>query len=136
MSLFPRTLFAVRPNQNQLEIRVKNRYFEATESTVPVMQLLIDGIDLFSGVAPNGFIGFDPDELLGPDDPLIPAEPARRVAVYRCSCGEPGCGVVAPVISGSDTQVWWRDFQDSPVGSIAPCQRTKQKTVDRYLFPN
>ena len=102
----------MEPNQSQLEIRVENRYFEATEITVPVAQILIDGIDLFSGVAPNGFVGFDPDKLLGPDDPLLPTEPARRVAVYRCSCGEPGCGVVAPVISGSDTEVRWTDFRD------------------------
>ncbi len=102
----------MRSRQNRIEIRVENRYFEVTEVTVPVATLLIDGIDLFSDLAPNGFVGFDPDELLGPDEPLVPAEPARRVAVYRCSCGEPGCGVVAPVISGGDAEVRWTDFQD------------------------
>lgn len=100
------------PEQNRLEIRVENQYFEATEITVPIAKVLIDGKDVFAGLGPNGFVGFDPDDLLSPDQPLLPVDSARRVAVYRCSCGEPGCGVVAPVISGTDAEVRWRDFQD------------------------
>jgi hypothetical protein len=95
-----------------LEVRVENRYFEGSEITVPVATILIDGKDLFSSAAPNGFVGFDPDELLGPDQPLLPVEQARRVAVYRCSCGEPGCGVVSPLILGTEAEVRWTDFQD------------------------
>jgi hypothetical protein len=102
----------VSSQRNRLEVRVENRYFEGTEITVPVATILIDGEDLFSRSTPNGFVGFDPDELLSPDQPLLPVEHARRVAVYRCSCGEPGCGVVAPVISGTDTEIRWTDFQD------------------------
>jgi hypothetical protein len=116
----------VSSQRNSLEFRVENRYFKATEITVPVATLLVDGEDLFSRSTRNGFVGFDPDELLGPDQPLLPVERARRVAVYRCSCGEPGCGVVAPVISGNDTEVRWNDFQDftgwfdSPVSDDKP----------------
>jgi hypothetical protein len=32
--------------------------------------------------------------------------------VYRCSCGEPGCGVVAPIISEASGRVRWSDFRD------------------------
>jgi hypothetical protein len=102
----------VSSQRNRLEVRVENRYFEGTEITVPVATLLVDGEDLFSRSTPTGFVGFDPDQLLGTDQPLLPVEQARRVAVYRCSCSEPGCGVVAPVISRTDTEVRWTDFQD------------------------
>jgi hypothetical protein len=102
----------VSSQHNRLEIRVESHHFEATEITVPVTTILIDGEDLFSHSHSNGFVGFDPDKILGPDQPLLPVEPARRVAVYQCSCGEPGCGVVAPVISGSATEIRWTDFQD------------------------
>jgi hypothetical protein len=63
----------------------------------PVVRVLVDGRDPFAAVAP-GWRGFDPAEILGPDSPLLPADQGRRVAVYCCSCGEPGCGVIAPVI--------------------------------------
>jgi hypothetical protein len=102
----------VSSRRSILEVRVEDRYFEGTEITVPVATILIDGMDLFSRPSPNGFVGFDPDELLGPDQPLLPVEHARRVAVYRCSCGEPGCGVVAPLISGTEAEVRWTDFQN------------------------
>jgi hypothetical protein len=102
----------VSSQQNRLEIRVQSHHFDASEITVPVTTILIDGEDLFSHSHSNGFVGFDPDKILGPDQPLLPVAPARRVAVYQCSCGEPGCGVVAPVISGTDTEIRWTDFRD------------------------
>ena len=63
----------------------------------PVVRVLVDGQDPFAAVAP-GWRGFDPAKMLGPRSPLLPADQGRRVAVYCCSCGEPGCGVIAPVI--------------------------------------
>jgi hypothetical protein len=102
----------VSSQQNRLEIRVQTHHFEATGIMVPVATILIDGEDLFYRSHSNGFVGFDPDEILGPDQPLLPVEPARRVAVYQCSCGEPGCGVVAPIISGTDAEIRWSDFRD------------------------
>ncbi|HZR53119.1 MAG TPA: hypothetical protein VFB06_26845 [Streptosporangiaceae bacterium] len=46
--------------------------------------------------------------------PLLPDDQGRRVAVYRCSCGEAGCGVIAPVIlpSPDGRKVSWVDFRD------------------------
>jgi hypothetical protein len=78
----------------------------------PIVTLLIDGEDRLATAGKRGFAGFDPEEILGAERPLIPATPPRRVAVYSCSCGEPGCGVVAPVISEQAGLVHWSDFQD------------------------
>ncbi|MGZ0149556.1 hypothetical protein ACXJJ3_21000 [Kribbella sp. WER1] len=60
----------------------------------PVMEIRVNGANPFEAVAPD-WRGFDPADILGP---LVPVEGGRRVAVYRCSCGEPGCGVIAPHI--------------------------------------
>jgi len=79
----------------------------------PVVSVLVDGRDPFAEIAP-GWRGFGPAEILGPGSPLLPKDPGRRVAVYCCSCGEPGCGVIAPVIvpSPDGRRVSWVDFHD------------------------
>jgi|GEM_PF-2323516 hypothetical protein len=79
----------------------------------PVVSVLVDGRDPFAAVAP-GRRGFDPAKILGPDSPLLPADQGRRVAVYCCSCGDPGDGVIAPVIfpSPDGRRVSWVDFRD------------------------
>jgi hypothetical protein len=79
----------------------------------PVVAVLVDGRDPFAAVAPN-WRGFDPAKILGPGAPLLPVDRGRRVAVYCCSCGEPGCGVIAPVIfpSPDGRRVSWVDFRD------------------------
>lgn len=78
----------------------------------PVVTVLIDGEDLLTSTRP-GFAGFGPEEMLGPDSPLLPAHPWRRVAVYRCSCGIAGCGVIAPpIINRTDGRIVWTDFRD------------------------
>lgn len=45
---------------------------------------------------------------------MIPTDFGRRVALARCSCGEAGCGVIAPVIVGSvdGRTISWIDFRD------------------------
>lgn len=79
----------------------------------PVVRILVDGADAFEHVAP-GWIGFDPDDILGHDSPLLPDTDDRRVAVYRCSCGEAGCGVIAPTIARTPDarHVLWQDFRN------------------------
>ncbi|GAA5010612.1 hypothetical protein GCM10023317_47120 [Actinopolymorpha pittospori] len=79
----------------------------------PVVQVLVDGEDPFAEAAP-GWRGFDPEKILGTHSPLLPVDPGRRVAVYRCSCGEAGCGVIAPVIvpAPDRRRVSWVDFRD------------------------
>lgn len=79
----------------------------------PVVSVLVDGRDPFAAVAP-GWRGFDPAEILGPDSPLLPADRGRRVAVYCCSCRDPGDGVIAPAIFPSldGRRVSWVDFRN------------------------
>jgi hypothetical protein len=78
----------------------------------PVVTILIDGQDSLALARP-GYQGFDPDDILGAESPLLPVKPGRRVAVYRCSCGEPGCGVIAPRITHrTDGHIIWTDFRD------------------------
>jgi hypothetical protein len=122
----------VSSTRNRLEIRVENQYFESTD---PVAKILIDGEDLFSHLPPTGFSPFDPGDLLGPDWPLEPVDPPRRVAVYRCSCGEPGCGVVAPVITGNDSEVRWSDFRDFTGLFNSPLHNPKYEPDEHRSLP-
>jgi hypothetical protein len=80
----------------------------------PVVQVLADGRDPFAEAAPD-WRGFDPDKILAAESPLLPvAGLGRRVAVYRRSCGEACCGVIAPVIVASPdgSRISWTDFRD------------------------
>jgi len=79
----------------------------------PVVRIVVNGTDPFETLAP-GWLGFDPDEILGSRSPLLPGTDDRRIAVYRCSCGEAGCGVIAPMITqtGDETYILWRDFRN------------------------
>ncbi len=80
----------------------------------PVVAIRVSGQDPFAAVA-SQWRGFDPEKILGEHSPLLPHEPhGRRVALYRCSCGEAGCGVIAPVIvpSPDRSHVSWVDFRD------------------------
>jgi hypothetical protein len=91
----------------------------------PVVSVLVDGRDPFAALAP-GWRGFDPAKILGPDSPLLPADLGRRVAVYCCSCGEPGCGVIAPVIfpSPDGRRVSWVDFRDYTGVFVDPAEES------------
>jgi hypothetical protein len=90
----------------------------------PVVQVLVDGREAFTDQLP-GWQGFDPADILGDRSPLLPEEPGRRVAVYRCSCGIEGCGVVAPVIVASPDgrRVSWVDFRDYVGVFVGPTGR-------------
>lgn len=76
----------------------------------PNLTILIDGEDVIGRA--TRFKGFDPGAILGKNHPLLPIHPARRVAVYRCSCGIGGCGCAACVISEHDDIIRWNDFRD------------------------
>ena len=78
----------------------------------PAVTILIDGSDLSRVVGGDSFVGFDPDDILGADEPLIPDVLPRRVAVYRCQCGEPGCGCLAPQIRREGDDIVWSDARD------------------------
>lgn len=89
---------------NRLEIHIAPG--ESVDN--PKVILLVDGRDVLGG---SGDRGFDPEALLHRGDPLAPADPPRRVALYHCGCGEPGCGTTACVISEADGVVRWSGFR-------------------------
>ena len=107
------------------ELRVVVRPGETPDR--PEVDLLVDGADPFEAVAEE-WRGFDPDDILGSDSPLIPVAPAARIAVRLCSCGIAGCGVIAPLIAVTDGGgiVEWSDFNDytgvfnTPVATVEP----------------
>jgi hypothetical protein len=74
----------------------------------PVVGILFDGVDFLASL---NRVGFDPDVILGPDSPLLPALWPGRVAVYQCTCTVPGCGVAAPIIEQVGALVRWSDFR-------------------------
>lgn len=90
--------------------RLDLRADPGTSADWPLLTVLVDGVDVIGAAV--RFLGFDPDDILGGDQPLLPATPPRRVAVYRCSCGEPGCGVAACLVTASPGMVTWADFRD------------------------
>lgn len=58
-------------------------------------------------------VPFDPSKVFASREVLLPGDVPCRVAVYQCSCGEPGCGSLTPVIeSDGKNLVRWTDFQD------------------------
>ena len=78
----------------------------------PVVRIFVDGEEPFiAGHGLGGFVGFDPREILL-TGALLPIEPPRRVALYRCSCGESGCGCVASVIRREGETITWSDPRD------------------------
>jgi uncharacterized protein YjbI with pentapeptide repeats len=103
----PGEMFASLPSDRPLEIRLRVDA-DPYEQRLLRVTILLEGKDLF-GL--DGSIGFHPDDLLGESAPLIPSNPPRRVAVYRCSCGEAGCGCVAPLVMRVGAEVHWRDFR-------------------------
>lgn len=90
----------------------------------PVLSIRVNGENPFEKVAKD-WQGFDPGKMLGRPSPLIPDDTGRRVALYRCSCGEAGCGVIAPCIVASPDRkrISWVDFRDYVgvfIGPTAP----------------
>lgn len=79
----------------------------------PVLSVRVNGRNPFEQVAKD-WRGFDPATILGAGSPLVPDGAGNRVAVYRCSCGEAGCGVIAPfiVVSPDHERISWVDFRD------------------------
>ncbi len=102
----------------------------------PTVRILIDGEDILGLEAHKGF---DPDKIFAESAPLLPTDPSRRIAVYRCGCGEAGCSVIAPLIVDDGTTIEWRDFRDftgvyvNPDTDIAPAGGTKLGIPDVHF---
>jgi hypothetical protein len=75
----------------------------------PGVATLFDGTDQLTPM--TGATGWDPDELFGGGDPLLPVEAGRHVAVQICSCREAGCGAWAVRIERVNDSVVWSDLR-------------------------
>ncbi len=75
------------------------------------LRLLVDGRDILAEVfdaGPNA----DPDELLGPRSPLLPARHSEEVRLAEADCTEGCCGAVyVRIVRDGDEIVWdsWRN---------------------------
>ena len=95
---------------NELRLEV---VFPENGDDRPRVLILVDGEDRLSHAGRRDWVGFDPLEVFASKEVLLPSDVPRRVAVYQCSCGEPGCGSLAPIIeSDGENLVRWTDFQD------------------------
>lgn len=79
----------------------------------PMVSIDVDGHSPFEAMA-EGWLGFDPAQILAADAPLLPSGDRRHVALYRCSCGIAGCGVIAARIdrSSDGRRISWTDFRN------------------------
>lgn len=109
----PRSVLMMTPLARHLSELRLGFFVVNNRSDWPVVQILVDGREAFVDQLP-GWQGFDPADILGDQSPLLPVDGGRRVAVYRCSCGEEGDGVIAPVIAPSPDgrRVSWVDFRN------------------------
>lgn len=80
-------------------------------SPYPVVKLLADGMEGLAVVRGRTFRGFPPDEILGPDLPLLPAEPARHVPLYVETGRDPIAGCIAALIHTLGDYIAWNDFR-------------------------
>ncbi|NYF11621.1 hypothetical protein HDC94_002777 [Leifsonia sp. AK011] len=123
---------AIRPPLSRLGLEVT---FPPDGRDDPHLSIRVDGVELslLSG-SQIGFIGFPADQILpapalfsvedswinddwDPSDawakpPLLQSADAQRIALYTCSCGTAGCGVIAPIIATDGDVVTWTDFRD------------------------
>jgi hypothetical protein len=76
--------------------------------------LLIDGADLLAEAWEG--MGRDPDDLLGPESPLIARIQPQDVTLLRCTCGEEGCGSLVGRVRLDGDAVVWDHFRDGPRG--------------------
>lgn len=97
-----------------LRIELHGQYVDADWPAVRIST----GPDWTDFIAKHHYVGFDPDTIFSDEQPLMPQETPRRVAIYSCGCREPGCGVVAPIIAGTKRYVMWHEFRDFNSGTF------------------
>jgi|HubBroStandDraft_5_1064220.scaffolds.fasta_scaffold02605_10 hypothetical protein len=76
----------------------------------PALRLLVDGQELLADVSRRRYTAFPAAELLGIASPLLPADPARFVPLYRAAPGSPA-GCIAAVIHSWGDRIAWNAFR-------------------------
>jgi hypothetical protein len=104
----------VRADSAAEPTRLDAEYREAHDGHVWLSSvvLLVDGKDRFATMGSGGYIGRLPTDLASQPALVEPTHRPQEVHLYRCSCGETGCGaVVARCYRLGDDVVW--DLFDS-----------------------
>lgn len=94
----------------RLDLRLGVPDIAGRPAAYPVLKMLVDGIEKLAGRRYQ-YTGWHPADILGPDSPLLPAEPARRVALYVDAAGGPAAGCLAAYVKAFEDQVAWADFR-------------------------
>jgi hypothetical protein len=89
------------------------------------VQILVDGVELLAQVDGLSYVGFPAGTMLGPDAPLLPADPARYVPLYRETGGGSGC-IAAVIHTYGDNVAWnaFRRFESMLTSSMQPVDGT------------
>lgn len=95
--------------------------------------VLIDGRDQLALMGRtsgqrNTWVGHHPDDVLGPDSPLLPRDEPHDAFVAVCSCTFLECGGLVARIYERGSAVFWEDFRD---GSDA---RSEQRPIEAEPF--
>jgi hypothetical protein len=98
----------------RLELRLDRRPGGRDGSGYPAVTILVDGEEIFARVDDSGYVGWHPTDILNPDEaPLLPAQPARRAALYGLgSLWGAGEGCIAALILDRGDQVAWTDIRN------------------------
>jgi hypothetical protein len=88
----------------RLDLRLGVPDIAGRPAAYPVLKILIDGSEKLAG-RNYQYTGWHPADILGPDSPLLPAEPARRVALYVDAAGGPAAGCLAAYVKDFGDQV-------------------------------
>jgi hypothetical protein len=98
----------------RLELRLDRRPGGRDGSGYPTVTILVDGEEIFARVDDSGYVGCHPRDILNPDEaPLLPAQPARRAALYGLdSLWGAGEGCIAALILDRGDQVAWTDIRN------------------------
>lgn len=94
----------------RLDLRLGVPDIAGRPTAYPVLKILIDGTEKLAG-RDRQYTGWHPADILGPGSPLLPTEPARRVALYVNAAGGPATGCLAAYVKDFGDQVTWADFR-------------------------
>jgi len=94
---------------NRLSLRIGVSDTAGRPDAYPVLQFLFDDVERLAVVRGRRYSGFPPGEMLGPNMPLLPAEPGRHVPLYT-EVGGPGT-IAALIHTWGNTYIAWNDFR-------------------------
>jgi hypothetical protein len=86
----------------------------------PVLKILVDGHPVLNARYRSRYTEWPPADILGPDSPLLPGSPTRRVALYTDVAGGPAAGCLAAYVKADGDQVVWADFRQFEAVYHAP----------------